>query len=36
MKRPLVLCGCMLEVVDEIHKTLGFDGAVGFIANVEF
>jgi len=36
MKRPLVLCGCVLEVIDEVQETLGFNGAMGFIADVEF
>jgi len=36
MKRPLVLCGLVLEVIDKIQEALGFNGAMGFIANVEF
>jgi len=35
MKCPLVLYGCMLEVVDKIQETLSFNGAMGFVANVE-
>jgi len=36
MKRPLVLCGCLLEVINKIEEALGFNGAMGFIANVKF
>jgi len=36
MKCPLVLCGGVLEVVDKIQETLSFDGAMGFVANIEF
>jgi len=36
MKRPLVLCGCVLEVIDKIQEALDFNGAMGFVANVEF
>ena len=36
MKRPLVLCGCVLEVIDKIQEALGVNGAMGFVANVEF
>jgi len=36
MKCPLVLCGCLLEVINKIQEALGFDGAMGFVTNVEF
>jgi len=36
MKRPLVLCGYVLEVIDKIQEALGLNGAMRFVANVEF
>jgi len=29
MKRPLVLCGCVLEVINKIKEALGFNGGHG-------
>jgi len=36
VKCPLVLCGCLLEVVDEVYEALSFNGAMRFITNVKF
>ena len=36
IKCPLVFLRDVLEVVDEVEQTLGFDGAVWFVTNVEF
>jgi len=36
MKCSLVLCGCLLEVINEVYEALGFYGAMRFITNVTF
>jgi len=35
IKHPLVFFQCVLQVIDEVEEALSFDGAMGFIANVE-